>query len=237
MKTSSAQADLFDDAPGYRETPRQAPRKRPAANPQQAGWDDEEAAQRLDQSGRFRILRKLAPRTVIPRAESAFPYLAVLVDTETTGLNHAKDKIIEVSAVAFTYYDEGAIGDVVGVFSGLRQPSEPIPAEITRLTAITDEMVAGLKIDLSALDALVEPADLIIAHNAAFDRPFCEGLSRTFSAKAWACSVKEVPWADLGFEGNKLGYLVGQSGLFHEGHRATDDCHVNRSGFVGGSNS
>lgn len=226
MKTSSAQTDLFDDAPGYRETPRPAPRKRPAATARQAGWDDEEAAQRLEQSGRFRILRKLAPRTVIPRAESAFPNLAVLVDTETTGLNHAKDEIIEVGAVAFTYDDEGAIGDVVGVFSGLRQPSEPIPAEITRLTGITDEMVAGLKIDLSALDALVEPADLIIAHNAAFDRPFCEKLSPTFAAKAWACSVKEVPWADLGFEGNKLGYLVGQSGLFHEGHRATDDCHA-----------
>lgn len=44
--------------------------------------------------------------------------------------------------------------------------------------------------------------------------------------KAWACSVSEIGWADLGFEGNKLGYLVGQSGLFHDGHRATDDCHA-----------
>jgi DNA polymerase-3 subunit epsilon len=226
MKTSSAQADLFDDAPGYRETPRPAPRKRQPAAPPHVGWDDDEAAQRLEQTGRFRILRKLVPRAVIPRAESAFPNLAVLVDTETTGLNHAKDEVIEIGAVAFTYDNEGVIGDVVGVYSGLRQPSEPIPAEITRLTGITDELVAGLEIDLPALDALVDPADLVIAHNAAFDRPFCESLSRTFAAKAWACSVREVPWADLGFEGNKLGYLVGQSGLFHEGHRATDDCNA-----------
>lgn len=226
MKTRSAQIDLFDDAPGYREAPRPAPRKRPAAAPAVAGWDDEEAAQRLEQSGRFRILRKLVPRPIIPRAQSAFPNLAVLIDTETTGLNHAKDEVIEIGAVAFTYDDEGAIGHVVGVYSGLRQPSEPIPTEITRLTGITDEMVAGFEIDLPALDALVEPADMIIAHNAAFDRPFCESLSPTFAAKAWACSVKEIPWADLGFEGNKLGYLVGQSGLFHEGHRATDDCHA-----------
>ncbi|MDR6831500.1 DNA polymerase-3 subunit epsilon [Bosea sp. BE271] len=226
MKTSSAQIDLFDDAPGYREAPRPAPRKRPAAVPAVAGWDDEEAAQRLELSGRFRILRKLVPRPIIPRFQSAFPNLAVLVDTETTGLNHAKDEVIELGAVAFTYDNEGAIGDVVGVYNGLRQPSEPIPGEITRLTGITDEMVAGLDIDFRALDALVEPADLIIAHHAAFDRPFCEKLSPTFAAKAWACSVKEIPWADLGFEGNKLGYLVGQSGLFHEGHRATDDCHA-----------
>ncbi|RXT51184.1 DNA polymerase III subunit epsilon [Bosea sp. Tri-44] len=226
MKTSSAQIDLFDDAPGHREAPRPAPRKRPAAAPAMAGWNDEEAAQRLEQSGRFRILRKLEPRPIIPRAQSVFPNLAVLVDTETTGLHHAKDEIIEIGAVAFTYDDEGVIGDVVGVYSSLRQPSEPIPAEITRLTGITDEMVAGLEIDIAALNALVEPADLVVAHNAAFDRPFCEKLFPTFASKPWACSVKEILWTDLGFEGNKLGYLVGQSGLFHEGHRATDDCHA-----------
>lgn len=73
---------------------------------------------------------------------------------------------------------------------------------------------------------MIEPADLVIAHNAAFDRAFCEMLSPSFIPKAWACSVTEVPWADLGFEGSKLGYLIGQSGYFHEGHRATDDCHA-----------
>lgn len=227
MKMSSAQIDLFDDEAGYRVAPRPATRKRQvAAAPAQVGWDDEEAAQRLEQSGRFRILRKLVARPIIQRAQSAFPHLAVLVDTETTGLNHAKDEIIEIGAVAFTYDNEGVIGDVVGVYGGLRQPSEPIPAEITRLTGITDEMVAGLEIDIAELEGLLEPADLLIAHNATFDRPFCEKLSPTFASKAWACSVKEIRWADLGFEGNKLGYLIGQSGLFHEGHRATDDCHA-----------
>lgn len=155
MKTSSAQIDLFDDAPGYREALRPVSRKRQPAASQPAGWDDEEGAQRLEQTGRFRILRKLVPRTVIPRAESAYPNLAVPVDTETTGLDHAKDEVIEIGAVAFTHDNEGVIGDVVGVYSGLRQPAEPIPAEITRLTGITDQMVAGLEIDFAALDALV----------------------------------------------------------------------------------
>jgi DNA polymerase-3 subunit epsilon len=183
-------------------------------------------ARQLEDTGRFRILRKLVPRPVISRSQSPFERLAVLVDTETTGLQHALDEVIEIGAVAFTYNDDGAFGDVVGVFSGLRQPSSPIPPEITRLTGITDDMVAGQTIDFEALDALIQPADLIIAHNAGFDRPFCEKLSPVFAPKAWACSVSEIRWADHGFEGNKLGYLVGQSGLFHEGHRATDDCHA-----------
>lgn len=225
MKIASTQIDLFDDAPGYRQTPRPSQRKRRSEVPLSSA-DDEELARRLEETGRFRVLRQLVPRPIVPREQSKFPNLAVLVDTETTGLFHTRDEIIEIGAVAFTYDDEGMIGDVVGVYSGLRQPSAPIPAEITRLTGITDEMVAGHDIDIATLDALIEPADLIIAHNAAFDRPFCEGLSPAFASKAWACSVTEIRWADLGFEGNKLGYLVGQSGLFHEGHRATDDCHA-----------
>jgi len=152
MKMASTQIDLFDDEPGYRQTPRPAPRKRrsdtvPPSN------DDDDLARRLEETGRFRVLRRLVPRPIIPREQSKFPNLALLVDTETTGLLHTRDEIIEVSAVAFTYDDEGAVGDVVGIYSGLRQPSDPIPAEITRLTGITDEMVAKVDADLKALSA------------------------------------------------------------------------------------
>ncbi|MEO9340455.1 3'-5' exonuclease [Mesorhizobium sp. SB112] len=189
-------------------------------------WDAEVAARRLEDTGDFRVLRRLSPRQIVARSESNYSKLAVLVDTETTGLQHSKDEVIEIGAVAFSFNDEGEIGDVIAVYSALRQPSIPIPPEITRLTGITDVMVEGQDIDIAALDDLIEPADLVIAHNAAFDRPFCEKLSPSFIPKAWACSVSEIRWADLGFEGNKLGYLVGQSGFFHEGHRATDDCHA-----------
>jgi DNA polymerase-3 subunit epsilon len=85
-------------------------------------------------------------------------------------------------------------------------------------------MVAGQSIDLAALQALIEPADLVIAHNASFDRPFCEAFSPLFDRKAWACSNSEIDWSAHGYEGTKLGYLIGQAGYFHEGHRAVDDC-------------
>ncbi len=132
--------------------------------------------------------------------------------------------MIEVGAVAFSFDAFGAIGDVIDVYGGLQQPSGAIPAEIKRITGITDEMVAGQVIDRARLEALVAGADLIVAHNAGFDRPFCEALSAVFAAKAWACSVSEIDWSRRGFEGSKLGYLVGQAGFFHEGHRAVDDC-------------
>ncbi|ASY66510.1 DNA polymerase III subunit epsilon (plasmid) [Sinorhizobium sojae CCBAU 05684] len=190
----------------------------------QTPLDDEGMARLLEESGSYRVLRKLVGRKIVDIPRPGFPRVGVIVDTETTGLDHSKHEIIEIGAVAFTFDDEGHIGDVTGVYGGLQQPTVPIPREITRLTGITDEMVAGQMIDVESLRVLLDPADLVIAHNAGFDRPFCEAFSSMFCGKAWACSVKEVDWATRGFEGTKLGYLIGQSGYFHDGHRAVDDC-------------
>ncbi|WP_064713456.1 3'-5' exonuclease [Rhizobium bangladeshense] len=181
-------------------------------------------ARALEATGDYRILRRLPRRPVVEQVRLGFSRRGVILDTETTGLDHRRDEIIEVGAVAFTFNDAGEVGDVIGIYGGLQQPTVPIPADITRLTGITDDMVAGQMIDIACLRSLVEPADLVIAHNAGFDRPFSEAFSPMFTHKAWACSVSEVDWAARGFEGSKLGYLIGQSGYFHDGHRAVDDC-------------
>jgi len=205
-----------------------------AANhpPHPTPMDETGLVGQLEATGRYRILRKLEPRPVtehlwpLPdRQPDVWPRLGVVLDTETTGLDHATHEVIELGMVAFTY-DEAGVRDVVGVFSALQEPAGAISPEITRITGITDAMVAGQRIDLAAVERFIEPADLVIAHNARFDRPFCEKLKTGFDVKPWACSVSEVDWVGLGFEGTKLGYLVGRCGYFHNGHRAVDDCHA-----------
>lgn len=177
----------------------------------------------LEDTGEFRVLRKIAIPS--PELRNAKPNerVALALDTETTGLDPALDEVIEVGAVAFTYADDGRIGSVIGLFEGLREPSVPITEEITAITGISSDMVRGKSLDLQALQQLIENSDVIIAHNAGFDRPFCERISPLFAAKHWACSATEVPWRNLGFEGVKLAYLLYQSGFFHDGHRALDD--------------
>lgn len=185
---------------------------------------EEDMVRHLSETGRYWILQKLVPRAVSPFSRPEYPLKGIILDTETTGLNSRKDEIIEIGVIAFTFDATGSVGDVTGIYGGLQQPSVSIPPEITRLTGITDDMVAGQSIDMAALQALIEPADLLIAHNASFDRPFCEAFSHLFSGKAWACSNSEIDWASRGYEGTKLGYLIGQAGYFHDGHRAIDDC-------------
>src|SRR5690606_38060662 len=217
MRRSSMrhQFDLF--APSPAEGEQQAELRPARAKPgKTTGIDEAEMIQRLKDSGRYRILQRLDPPPTVPDADKvAFPRLGVVVDTETTGLNPVQEEIIEIGAVAFRYADDGSIGDICATFGALQQPSRPIPADITRITGITDEMVRGQTIPREKLDALIAEADIIIAHNAGFDRPFLERFSIAFANKPWACSVKEIDWTARGFEGTKLGYLIGQSGYFH----------------------
>ncbi|MCZ4071563.1 3'-5' exonuclease [Agrobacterium sp. LMR679] len=220
----TSQLDFF--APAAARLP-QAERGRKAGGretAQKTGTDDEALAAYLQSTGNYRVLRRLQPRAVVDRPRPEFSRQGVILDTETTGLDHRTNEIIEIGVITFTFDDNGTIGDVTGIYGGLRQPGIAIPEEITRLTGITDEMVAGQSIDMDRLTSLIVHADLIIAHNAGFDRPFCEAFSPIFRDKAWACSVSEIDWRARGFEGNKLGYLIGQSGYFHDGHRAVDDC-------------
>ena len=148
----------------------------------------------------------------------------MLVDVETTGLDPQRDEIIELAMTPFTYGLDGVVFSVEEGFQRLRQPSEPITPEITAITGITNEMVAGQIIDPAEVTRFAAPASLIIAHNAAFDRRFLERLSEVFSTKPWACSLSQIDWAAEGFEGTKLAYLAQASGFFYERHRAMHDC-------------
>lgn len=144
---------------------------------------EEDMVRHLLETGRYRILTKLVPRAIAPFRRPEYPLRGIILDTETTGLDARKDEIIEIGVIAFTFDASGRIGDVTGIYGGLQQPSVSIPSDITRLTGITDEMVAGQSIDVAALKELIEPADLVIAHNAGFDRPFCEAFSHLFPAR------------------------------------------------------
>ena len=151
------------------------------------------------------------------------------VDCETTGFDSESDSVIELAALPFSYDAQaGAICRALPAETGqwLHDPGKPIPAEITRITGIDDAMVAGKKIDAAALSALVEKSDLIVAHNARFDRPFCEGVCAAFRDKPWACSIEDVPWHDEGRESNKLRMLGFEYGFFYDSHRALADCEA-----------
>jgi DNA polymerase-3 subunit epsilon len=184
----------------------------------------EDMADALAASGQYRIQRRLRPRPKVDAPPGIELKQALFVDVETTGLDHQSDEIIELAMVPFTYGPDGHIYEVKEPFQRLNEPSKPISAEITRLTGITDEMVAGQVIDPAEVEAFAKDAVLVIAHNAGFDRRFVEKLTPSFALKGWACSQSQIDWAGEGLEGTRLSYLVAAAGYFYDKHRAMNDC-------------
>lgn len=184
----------------------------------------EHMARDLETSGRYRVLRRLEARSVLTAADGSETRLGMFVDVETTGLDPVHDEIIEIAMVPFTYGLDGRIFDLQTPLHKFRQPDRPIPEEVTALTGISNEMVAGHKADPDEIAAFLEPAAVVLAHNAAFDRRFLERIFTPFAGKPWACSMTQVDWQGEGFDGTKLAYLTQAAGFFYERHRAFHDC-------------
>ena len=193
----------------------------------EAANDLSQMAHALEKSGDYRVLRRLMPRDIFtPVPVDQQIKVGVLLDVETTGLDAKTDEVIELGMVKFAYCPDGRVAHVIDSFGSLNEPANSIPAEITTLTGITNEMVAGKRIDAAAVATFVADANIVIAHNAIFDRKFAERYWPEFEHKSWACSVTEIDWRAHGFEGSRLGYLLMGAGLFHTAHRAVDDCRA-----------
>ncbi|MGY3698887.1 MULTISPECIES: hypothetical protein [Bradyrhizobium] len=77
-------------------------------------------------------------------------------------------------------------------------------ADVTALTGITAEMVAGHRFDDAATATFVDDAVIVIAHNSGFDRKFAERYWPVFEHKAWGCSMSEIGWRKHGCAGAQL---------------------------------
>lgn len=188
----------------------------------------EKLALQLEDSEDYRVLRRFVPPTRYHEGDGSPTASALVVDVETTGFDPARERIIEFCGVPFAFEKEsGRILEVGQAVSFLEDPGRPIPPDIVQLTGITDEMVAGKAIDETAVAALAADAGLVIAHNAAFDRPFVDRRLSAFRDKAWACSQREVPWKALGVSSGALEFLLmKRCGVFFDGHRADADCQA-----------
>jgi hypothetical protein len=166
-------------------------------------------AEALSRSPDYRILRRLVARpTYIPTAGQEVR-TGILLDTETTGLDGAKDEIIELGMVKFDYTPDGRIVGVRDTFSAFNEPTAPISAEVTALTGITNEMVAGRKFDDAAVTAFVDSAVITIAHNSGFDRKFAERYAAAArSVGVRTARTRHVLWIVVAFATGMVGAVV-----------------------------
>lgn len=148
-------------------------------------------------------------------------------DTETTGLDARANRIVEIGGIRF---------DTQGIscrFNALINPGMPMPAEVTKINGITDEMLRGQPEAHSVIPDFMRFAGntVLIAHNAPFDISFVnEELLRLGLSKISNNVIDTRIFAKELFPGlpkYSLQDLALRFGIeAREAHRAEDDARV-----------
>lgn len=151
---------------------------------------------------------------------------ALFVDVETTGLSPNFHEVVELGAVLFHF--SRSTGSIIGItdeYTGLREPSRPIPPDAAAIHGITMDMVRGRRLDFARIQTLWHEAEFIVAHNATFDYGFITRLIPETAAKPWLCSMRQINWNQHGYRTRRLQRLLASHGIEVEAaHRAGDDC-------------
>lgn len=158
----------------------------------------------LNQSDDYRVITRYKKPEFYNLNADMPKKIGVFLDIEATGLSFADDKLIELGMVKFEYSDDGRIFRILDEFNEYQDPGLDISSFITELTGINDEMVSGNHIDESSVSEFLKDVDLIIAHNAKFDRAFFETTFPNIEPKAWGCSMFDISWNNENIESHKL---------------------------------
>ena len=192
--------------------------------------DMERALAIVSASRDFKVLKRVPEaRSCSTEGTGSRLFTAAIIDLETLGLDPTLHPIIELGMLLFNFSTEEGILGVTDTYNGLQDPGEPIPEEITNITGIRDEDVAGQSIDWALVEQYLQRTDLVICHNSSFDRNHLEmqtppSIQKVVKKMAFGCSLKDVDWRSRGYEAAKLEFINFKAGYFYEGHRALVDC-------------
>ena len=146
-----------------------------------------------------------------------------IIDIETTGGKSTRDRITEVAIIRHDGKKE------LDRWSSLINPETYIPAGITELTGISQEMVADAPKFYEVAKEIVERTEgcIFVAHNARFDYSFIREefrrLGYTFTRKQ-LCTVRLSRQAFPGLASYSLGRLCTHFGITNAArHRAMGD--------------
>jgi DNA polymerase-3 subunit epsilon len=127
--------------------------------------------------------RAASPPSVVPRT-------LLILDTETTGLDPETQHCVEVGAILFDVQSRAVLAQQSFLLPAETNAAEPInriPAAVTRLPQPWKE---GLR----WFQNLLDEADVLVAHNAAFDRQWFGRGELPAVTQPWLCSMDDMRW-------------------------------------------
>ena len=151
------------------------------------------------------------------------PQRLLILDTETTGLDPREHSCLEVGAVLFSVPQRAVLSQVSFLLPCERNEAQ----SINGIDPATSREPQPWREALAFFEALVEAADVVVAHNAAFDRQWFGQGHLPAIERPWLCSMDDLRWPpERGLRANPS---VRDLALAHgvpvwAAHRALTDC-------------
>ncbi len=144
-----------------------------------------------------------------------------VIDVETTGLDPAVDRVVEIAAVTVEN------DNIVSNYQALVNPGIRIPATASAIHHITDQDVRDCptfdEVWRVLYNTIIDPSDVLVAHNAPFDRSFLPD-----TGKRWLDTrrLAQHLYPDApNYQNQTLRYWLGID-VIADAHHASDDALV-----------
>lgn len=155
---------------------------------------------------------------------SIAPVVGGIVDVETTGFSPERDEVVEFCLLVFHYDPKLDLVEIMDEYVGLREPGCFLHPRASQVHGLTMADLCGHDLDYQRVAGMIERVDLLIAHNAGFDRGFVTRLFPHAISKPWFCSMSGIDWRNKGYPSRGLQDLLRSHGIAVErAHRALDD--------------
>ncbi len=125
-----------------------------------------------------------------PPPQQQLPERLLILDTETTGLDPQRDRCIEIGAVLFDLPRRSVLSQVSLLLPCDQNPAQAVNGIEPALTQQPQPWQQGLQ----WFEALLASADLVVAHNAAFDRQWFGIAPLPAIHKPWLCTMEDIRW-------------------------------------------
>nr|YP_002048883.1 possible DNA polymerase III, epsilon subunit [Paulinella chromatophora]ACB42673.1 possible DNA polymerase III, epsilon subunit [Paulinella chromatophora] len=120
----------------------------------------------------------------------ALPEKLLILDTETTSLSPTDGNCIEIGAILFHLRHRATLSQIAFLLPCENNPSY----SLNGISAETTRLIYPWEAGLSYFLTLVESSDLIVAHNASFDRQWFGIDPLPIINKPWLCSMQDINW-------------------------------------------
>jgi DNA polymerase III subunit epsilon len=144
---------------------------------------------------------------------------ALLIDTETTGLDPKTDQVIEVAASIFNFEHNAP----ETIFSSLCFSNTNAAEKVNQISVgmlLTAPPAFAVWAHVMKMASL---CDIIIAHRAEFDRSFS---SPDMQAMTWVCSKFDIEWPKGTLGDHLITLAIAHGVSVHGAHRAFTDVDI-----------